>query len=279
MLQEGERSVIDLNVEVNTPLEPSRRKLWEAGDRKAALAEVRRIAGIRPLAELPRPQPAPIGIVERKGYRINKLVLETEAGIRLPALLFKPEKASGRRCLYLHGEGKHFDAQPSGPIEKLVQTGAVVLAVDLRGVGELGPTGDSLWGGNWFDFFTSYLLGRSMLGMRAEDVLACARYLSEMDSSGKPVRVDLVAVGVVGPPALHAAALESQLFDTVKLTRSLPSWSDLVRHPAAPGQLVNTVHGALRAYDLPDLLRVLLRDKVSVEDPLDLKTPPPPKGK
>jgi hypothetical protein len=91
--------------------------------------------------------------------------------------------------------------------------------------------------------------------------------------------VDLVAVGVAGPPALHAAALESQLFDTVRLVRSLPSWSELVRHPAAPGQLVNTVHGALRAYDLPDLLAALPRDRVAVEAPLDLTTIQPARGK
>jgi hypothetical protein len=52
-----------------------------------------------------------------------------------------------------------------------------------------------------------------------------------------------------------------------------------VRHPAAPGQLVNTVHGALRAYDLPDLLAALPRDRVSVEAPLDLKTTLPVRGK
>jgi dienelactone hydrolase len=278
MLLEGERSVADLNVELNARMEAGRRKRWE-GDRSAALAEVRRLAGIRTLSELPRARALPAGVSERQGYRIDKLILETEPGIRLPALLFKPAKPNGRRCLYLHGEGKQVDAQPGGPIDRLVQRGDSVLAVDLRGVGELGPTGESLWGGNWYDFFTSYLLGRSMLGMRTEDVLACARYLSEMEGSGQTFRVDLVASGVAGPPALHAAALESQLFDTVKLARSLASWSDLVRHPFAPGQLVNTVHGALRAYDLPDLLRILPRDKAIVLEPLDLGTLSPGKGK
>lgn len=88
-----------------------------------------------------------------------------------------------------------------------------------------------------------------------------------------------MAIGVVGPAALHAVALESSLFDRVKLVRSLPSWSDLVRYPAAPGQLVNTVHGALRAYDLPDLQRVLPRDKVTLQEPLELKSLPPAQGK
>ena len=96
-----------------------------------------------------------------------------------------------------------------------------------------------------------------MVGMRAEDVLICARFLSEWDKPEQPVRVDVVATGVVGPSALHAAALETSLFDSLTLQSSLPSWSDVVRHPEVPGQLVNTVHGALRTYDLPDLVQSL----------------------
>src|SRR5262249_42957705 len=142
----------------------------------------------------------------------------------------------------LHGDGKWAEAQPGGPIERLVKTGHLILAVELRGVGETGPAADGLWGGSGDDFFTAYLLGKSLVGRRAEDTLSCARFLAGWGVQGAPARVDLVAVGVAGPPALHAAALESQLFDSVKLVRSLPSWSDLVRHPAAPGQLVNTVH-------------------------------------
>jgi dienelactone hydrolase len=278
MLLEGARSVVDLNVELNARLEP-RRQLWGTRDRQAALDEVRRIAGIRTLVQLPRPRSTPSGTIKRKGYSIDKLVLETEPGIRLPALLFKSEKPSGRRYLYLHGEGKHIDAGLGGPIEKLVRSGHLVLAVDLRGIGETGPSGDSLWGGNRNEFFTAFLLGKSVVGMRAEDVLSCARYLSEGDGKGQAAKVDLVAIGVVGPPALHATALEGQLFGTMKLVRSLRSWSELVRHPAAPGQLVNTVHGALRTYDLPDLLRVLPRDKVSVEEALDLQSLSRAKGK
>jgi hypothetical protein len=160
-----------------------------------------------------------------------------------------------------------------GPLDKLVQAGHIVMAVDIRGTGETGPTADGLWGGNWFDFFTSYLLGKSMVGMRAEDVLTSARYLSRWGRDGDARgKVDVIALGVTGPPALHAAALESEIFDTLKLVRALPSWSDLVRYPTAPGQLVNTVHGALHAYDLTDLMAVLPRDKITIEEPLDLKS-------
>src|SRR5262249_10627806 len=66
---EGARSVVDLNVALDAALAPQRRRLWE--DRDKALAEVRRLAGVRPLAELPRPKVGDAGgAVEREGYRI-----------------------------------------------------------------------------------------------------------------------------------------------------------------------------------------------------------------
>lgn len=271
LLLDGSRSVVDLNVELNEKLAPQRQKLWESSDRQAALEEVRRIAGIRPLTQLPRAQAKSAGKLDRKGYTIEKLVLEVEPGIRLPGLLFHPEKQSGRRTLVVNGEGKHIDAGPDGPIETLVRAGHVALSVDLRGVGEIGTAGEGQWGGDWNEFFIAFLLGKSMVGMRAEDVLSCARFLSEWETPEQPVKVDLVATGVVGPAALHAAALERSLFETLTLRRALRAWSDVVRHPDSPGQLVNSVHGALRAYDLPDLLRAWPSDRVTVVEPLVLE--------
>src|SRR5262249_31347746 len=118
MLLEGAHSVVDLNVALDAGLAPQRRRLWEG--RAKALAEGRRLAGVRPLAELGRPKvisAAPA--IEREGYRILRYLFEVEDDLLLPALHFVPEKPIGRLCLYLHGQGKHVDAGPGGPIEKL----------------------------------------------------------------------------------------------------------------------------------------------------------------
>ena len=110
----------------------------------------------------------------------------------------------------------------------------------------------------------AYLLGRSYVGMRAEDILVCARFLSQEQSGS----VNLIAVGNVGVPALHAAALEPDLFDSVKLVHSLVSWSNVIASGCSFNQQVNTVNGALTVYDLPNLA-VTLGDKLIVEEPLD----------
>ena len=181
-------------------------------------------------------------------------MLKSEPGVHLPGLLFIPTpkaplakgKTGGRRYLYLHGEGKHVDASQDGPIEKLIRQGNLVLAVDLRGIGETST--------RYEDIMISYLLGKSLVGMRAEDVLTAARVLSKWEKRGGPSEVHLIANGAAIPPAIHAAALESNLIGSLKLSDAVPSWSDVVREPSTTGKLADAIHGALRVYDLPDLV-------------------------
>lgn len=110
----------------------------------------------------------------------------------------------------------------------------------------------------------AYKLGKSLVGMRAEDILVCARFLSEANTKA-PAPVHLIAVAEAGPPALHAATLEKQLFAHLTLRDSMTTWVPTVRDPTLPGQLVQTVHGALQAYDLADLLASLPKEALTVE--------------
>ena len=273
MLLEGARSTYDLNQDFEKELAGRRRQLWSMTERAELLGRVRKIAGIRKLAELPEPKVEKVGVVRRTGCRVDKLVLRPEDGIYLPALMFipgaSPEKPkAGGAVLYVSEKGKAAEAAAGGPIEKLVGAGQVVLAVDLRGTGETQQTNQryfkSYFGGDGQDVYTAYLLGRCYVGMQAEDVLVCARFLRQKQAGP----VDLIAVGNVGIPALHAAALEPDLFGSVKLVRSLISWSNLIKSGRSYNQLVNTVQGALTVYDL-DNLGEILGAKLTREEPVD----------
>jgi len=179
----GARSLFDLNREWEERLASGRADLWRRPS--AALAEVRRVSGIRRLADLPAPVVKPGRSFPRGDLKLTHLVLEPEPGIQLPAVRFEAAAGGARLepVLYLHGEGKHVDAGPGGPIERLVQEGRVVLAVDLRGLGETGrrpgreATG-TLLGGLTREVSLAELLGRSFVTMRAEDVLVAVRHLS-----------------------------------------------------------------------------------------------------
>ncbi len=257
MLMPGERSVFDLNAEVEKTLAVSRRELWAKTPKNDMLAKVRQIVGVRPLDKLPQLTHRVAGSIERQGYRIEKLVLEPEPGIVLPALAFVPPKPDSEAYLYLHGQGKQTDAAPGGPIEQLVTQGHLVLAVDLRGLGETTEKSNRWYRGAFGplagDFYHAYLLGRSLVGMWAEDALVCARFLAGYEAKGGQRKVHLVGVGMAGVPALHAAALEPGMFASVTLRQTLTSWSSIVGNPEAKDQLITAVHGALKVYDLPDL--------------------------
>ena len=274
MLLEGARSSYDMNEEYEKRLATGRRQYWAATPKAEALEKVRKTAGVRKLSDLPEPEVQNQGKVQGDGYHVEKLVIKPEKGISLAALLFVPEKDNpDKLVLYLNEKGKADQAQADGEIVKLVKAGQVVLAVDLRGSGETQQNGQSYFkphhGGDGQDVYTAYLLGRSYVGMRAEDILVCARYAKQKYALAPTGAVTLVARGNVAVPALHAAALEPELFSSVALSDMLVSWSSVIQTHISKNQLVNMIHGALAVYDLGDLIASLPADKVKIVNPLD----------
>ncbi|MFO0821090.1 MAG: acetylxylan esterase [Pirellulales bacterium] len=260
---DGEKSVFDLNVERERGFATQRREFWDKTPAAEAREKVRQVAGIRSLKQLPATKWDKAGKVQRDGYHIDKVILRSDSAVPLPALTFHPPEPSEEAYLYLHDGGKLADDRPEGPIVKLVKQGYVVVAVDLRGWGETAPGKPDALLGDWKSYYVAYLLGKSLVGLRAEDTLAAGEWVSHYQTK-KPRKVHLVAVGHAVVPALHAAALEPELFESVTLRDGLESWTSVVASRAPNGQLPNTVHNALRWYDLPDLQR-LLGEKVRRE--------------
>ncbi len=255
LLLDGARSVFEINAEYETQLAQTRAA--RTLSREALLGEVRTLAAIRPLEELPSVSSTPAGEITRDGYLIRKLTLQTEPGIVLPALAFVPATRAGAPVLYLHGDGKDVDAALGGVIENLALEGHLVLAVDLRGVGETEnhqrTYGWEEWfGPDWVDYFRAYQVGRSYVGMRTEDILALARFLPEYAEQSEALP-QLLAKAEAVIPATHAAALHPSLFSEVEFQDAPPSWAETVRTPISHNQLINTIHGALRVYDWTEL--------------------------
>lgn len=273
ILIDGARTVYDINAEREAKFAESRQNIWQ-GDKKAALDAVRKTTGIRPPAELPKLKCKNVGRVDREGYHIDKLILSVEPGLWLTALAFVPEKpaADDDAYLYVNSAGKAADAAPGGPIEKIVEQGRVVLALDPRGadipigksktyVTEMGPL--------WTECTIAYLLGTSLVAMQAEDVTAAAEFLAAYESPQTPRKVHLIARGSIGVAALHAAALAPELFESLALDRCLDSWADVVRTPLAKQPYPTLVFAALKTYDLPDLRMSLPVGKLKLIEPVN----------
>ena len=274
LLDAGERSLFEINDGLNQQLAKDRAELWNSGDLKTLRDRVREVSGVKKLGELLRPEFKEVGTVQRPGYQITKLIIKPGHGVPLPALLFEPKTRTGELVLYLHGGGKDVDAGAGAAIEERVKQGDVVLALDVRCIGETSRKNNrkigwshGLLGPNYHEWALAYLLGDSMVKLRAEDILVATRFLSETQSKSKPEPIVLTAIGETAIPALHAAALEPGLFSKVNLSQMIPSWGDVVKTPETHNQLINTVHGALKVYDLPELIKLAGNAKVKVTQP------------
>jgi len=275
LLLPGAKSIFTLNNEKEKLLSQQRKIFIKETDKKNFIKKIHSLTGIRYLADLPAIQDQLTGKLKREDYHIEKWLFHWDTDIFLPALLFKPASPGGKLYLYLTDKGKETDAGCAGPIENLTREGSTVLAVDLRGFGESAvklwryPDAQEYTGVNAAEYFMAYKLNRTLLGMRAEDILVSARWLKEHVSPMINGSVSILAKGEAGPAALHAMALEPELFDQLQLKSSLSSWSDAVSSSLTRGVFNNTVHGALKYYDLPDLLNMIGREKIKIIDPVN----------
>ena len=243
----GARSIYDLH----------RQRLADLEARRPALnaAVVRSVAGIRKLEDIPG-----LDVVSRRrlgGRRSLELIhLSDGNGLHLPVAIAHPttNPAEGVSLVAHHGGLKAVFAA-GGIAESLLARRRTVCAVDVRGVGETRQAGQRYHRGqgeDGIDVYMAYLLGRSYVGMRAEDMLATARWLASETGID---HVALRASGALTVAARHAAYVEPELLSSVTLSDSKPTWTDVIRSGRAIDQLQNAVHGGLRAYRLEDLDR------------------------
>ena len=262
----NERSVFDLNAELAKSLAAQRQETNGTLSDEALRTAIRKLAGIRNPSELPAPKMEEVGRIFKDGYHIDKLVLHTDSGIPLPGLTFHPKKPQDGAYVYLTDTGKTGDSEKNGPIEKLMNDNYAVVTIDLRGQGETGRGERDEILGDWKQFYLAYLMGKSLVGPRTEDALATGHFVANYDKpAGERREVHLVGVGQAGIVALHAAAMNPDLFTSVTIKDVPKSWTEIVGSQDLQGQLDSIVHGALRVYDLPDLVRLAGPEKVKFE--------------
>jgi hypothetical protein len=200
------------------------------------------------------PQAIYAGRAQKKGYVLDKYLLKSEGQYPIPFLLLTPDRANGKALLYLDDEGKAVVSRDSVQIERLVSLGYTVLVPDLIGTGELGPVkfhGNSIFKGVSFNvWYSTVLLGRSIVGIRAGDVVRMVDFLKETMKANQIVGV---ANGNMSAELLHAAAFDSRI-DRIALINPLLSYLPIVQNKFYdPHKIHHVVAGALTEYDLPDL--------------------------
>lgn len=210
------------------------------------------------------------GEIRRNGYRIEKLTYESEPGIIVPALLAIPDGATrAPAVIYVNGRGK----AAAGDIEQLVRSHQVVLALDPRGIGETstaGPQDGQRYSGYFGDYASAMkamLIGRSLAGMRAADIVRGIELLAgrpEVDAA----RISGFGRGSAAVPLLYAAAFDTRIRQ-LALEEMLVSYEAVATNRIHRDAMESVVRRALKFYDLPDLVAAMAPRSVWVVNAAD----------
>ncbi len=214
------------------------------------------------------------GRYQRDGYTVTKYAVQGEGAYAIPILLFVPgdNVTKHNAIVYLHPAGKVTEAKPGGEIEKLVKKGYIVASTDVLGVGETRNTATR----GLADGYTGVLIGRSIVGIQAGDIVRVVSYLksrADIDS----LKVGAVGINEMCIPLIHAAAFDPSI-RTIALVGSLISYRSIVMNRIYKiGLTVNEggdywhpqevdfswgIAGVLKDYDLPDLIGCIAPRKV-----------------
>lgn len=260
LLEFREKTTYDFTADRERELAPTRGRF--------AVDDVRKLIAVE----------LPVAAAIRSERSTDRVVFETEPGIRIPGLVFRPrERTAPLKVLYVHGAGKRKEALAGGAIETWTRAGHEVVAIDLRGMGETEPEAPHrglihFVKADWKEAYIALSISRPLLGQRVRDLLSVA---AALDEDGRGIHV--VAVGSAAPVALHAALLDPRIRQ-LTLEEMVISWSEVARTAITVNQLTNVVPGALKVYDLPDLAAALAPRPLSIQRSTDPAGKPVPQA-
>ena len=231
----------------------------EAGRRPFATAEAR-AAAVRRLAAIQLPEESrvvvkTIGEESVEGLRVTHLAFIHRDGLALPAELVV--RAGAEPTAAVLSVGREGRAAALAAARGELDAGKAVLVADLSGLGSIGRGRHVFYGAtDCPEEGTSamlYLMGESMVGRRATDILAVADWLSGRGFQ----EVSVVAKNDVAIAAAHAFAAKPGAISSVRTVDAPPSWAQMLS-PENDGKenlrYTFVVNGALNHYDWPELL-------------------------
>jgi cephalosporin-C deacetylase-like acetyl esterase len=272
----------DLPPRVAVPATGAEREEWQQQVRDRIRSLLRYRKSDQPL------NVRPVVTTPREGYRIDKLQFLSEPGIYIPVWVFIPEKKKGilPTILYFNDEGMEADAMEfegpeasglkHGVLDSLVHAGYLVIAVDVRGIGETRPTHSSpspasefgqLFNTETSIAYAAWFMNQSLLGMRVQDVLRSVDYVSGRDDVDQE-HLHLIGKGTGGLWCLYAAALDARIRSLI-CVQSLLSYHSLTgvdRYRYGADVFVPDI---LMHLDLPQVAAAIVDRPVALVQPLD----------
>jgi hypothetical protein len=208
-------------------------------------------AGIR--AELTRTTPC-------REYTEYRYQLIREGEMPVPVVILYPDNATknSRIVIELDDAGKNHFLSEYDNYSAFLTQGTIVVAADLRGRGETEDpayyTDAKYWNREYRLAMTSLHINKPLMGQRVTDLLTLTSFLAS-DSRLGGHDINIVANGIYGPAAIHAAYLNSGIKD-VEISRATKSFTEFCTNPLQHEMFSNVLVGVLKYYDLPDLIKL-----------------------
>ncbi|MDO5580253.1 MAG: acetylxylan esterase [Planctomycetia bacterium] len=244
------KTTYDFDRDLARQYQSERKKIWKKINSSQAADLVRKGAGIRADADIP------IAKIRAKGKNKDEFVLETDPGIFLP-VRFRMEKPGDPIRLFISDQGRFSEKSRQLFEDPTIPNLAIV---ELRGWGETHGFGGrhyiAGYGDDRNDYYLAFLLGKSYIGMRTEDLLSAARFFQK-EYSGT---IQLQAQGSASLIAIHAGIAAPDLFTSLQYDKdAIPRWTDLVEKAPTPFLLTDSIYGVLKYYDTDNLIDFLNR--------------------
>lgn len=187
---------------------------------------------------------------ETNGVTVVREVFSFADGMRVPAITFIPQWYRRGPLLLVGDDARDGRAER---VARALDDGHVVMVADVMGTGEIGRMRHRFYGAQNPDEELAvmlYALGRSLVGVRAEEILALVNVMNARWNA--PVGIH--ASGGVAVAAAHAKAVDGETeIGGVEVERAPSGWAEAVRESAVY-RFADVVNGALLDYDWVDLL-------------------------
>jgi pimeloyl-ACP methyl ester carboxylesterase len=183
-----------------------------------------------------RNQAHPLGVrhivtVPREDYQVEKIEFLSEPGIYIPAWVFVPARKKEKlpTVLYfsedgIQNDGMEFEGAEAsglrhGILDRLVREGYLIVAADVRGIGQTRPSSNSPLSsepfGQLFNFdtamtYAAWSMDRSLLGMRVLDVVRTVDYAMQRDGAGTN-DLHVIGKGMAALWCLYAAVFDERI--------------------------------------------------------------------
>lgn len=212
----------------------------------------------------------------------HRFTLATASGIDIQAEFYRPSDGKHPALLILRDSlDPSLESSRGDDIRQLralADTGTAVLVIAPRpsppGTEE---TKSSLLGPFYLTELRAELVGKTLLGLRVDDVISAVNFMSH-GTTPDPNQISAQASGHLGLVLLHAAVLDPRL-KHITIDHTLESYDSLLKAPIPKGAPEDILPGVVRHYDLPDLVRAL-GPRLTFNNPLpgtaDLSAPSSP---